>query len=142
MRTIKFRGKRSDNGLWVDGDLVTSLTPKGKMTKYPAINTIYGTIGTFFVQPETVGQFTGLHDRNGKEIYEGDIVNFDDTTYNPYASSYTGEVVSYRGCWCVKNETDYGVFYPNLFRDDFADRKTTLLGNIHDNPELLKKEMK
>ena len=102
MRTIKFRGKRSDNGIWIDGDLVTNLTPKGKMTKYPAIHTIYGTIGTFFVQPETVGQFTGLHDRNGKEIYEGDIVNFDDTTYNPYASSYTGEVVSYRGCCALR----------------------------------------
>lgn len=47
MRTIKFRGKRLDNGLWVDGDLITNLTPQGSMTKSPAINTTYGTIGTF-----------------------------------------------------------------------------------------------
>ena len=85
---IKFRGKCFNNGLWIDGDLITSLTPKGKMTKCPAIHTTYGTIGTFFVQSETVGQYIGLRDKNGKEAYIGDIVRFTPKVLNIIGSGY------------------------------------------------------
>ena len=90
------------------------------------------------VIPETVGQFTGLYDKNGKEIYEWDIVEVDDFT-NVYASKYIGVVEMRRGEWCVRYESRiFGECIHRLYFDDFVDRKTTIIGNIHDNPELLK----
>jgi uncharacterized phage protein (TIGR01671 family) len=120
MREIKFRGKRVDNGEWVYGYYVHSnkdLIHEGD----------YGNI--WVVIQETVGQFTGLKDENDKEIYEGDIVNCSRGCPHKiyfeqeYAGTYIGGMPA---------------FYLSGIKNGYAWTKAeTLIGNIHDNPELL-----
>lgn len=143
MRIIKFRGLRTDGKGWVYGMLFhnnkivtetvsyeSPLVEKGSPCyKYEYINII----------PETVGQFTGLHDKNGKEIYEGDIVSYkhtiqnydDDDILNPrhyktpqYETKIFKSDVKYR----------YNSF---IIMDDSKWNDLEVIGNIYENPELL-----
>lgn len=141
MRTIKFRGK-TKQGEWVIGYYVgKSSLDEVAILPPPNVNYDIGYINDsecYYCIADTLGQFTGLYDKNGKEIYEGDIVCFDDTPYCAYGNKYQGVVVIHRGAWCVKHYQkcfdEY--FYSPLFVDDFASKKTTILGNVYDNPEL------
>ncbi len=122
-RTIKFRGKRIDNGQWVYGFLADSYY----------INDVNSVdLSSIEIDPETVGQFTGLLDRNGNEIYEGDImqVNYIMATGRHFIG------LSYEVRWCIQD----GSWTAWNGCSDFAlpkPRQILIKGNIHDNPELL-----
>lgn len=131
-REIEFKGFDESCGLWRYGSLLVD----GWLTYICQI--IQGEIVKWRVNPKSVGEFTGMRDRHGNKVFEGDVVDVYDFT-SAYASKYRGVVKMYRGSWCVEYEDSIfdTVFHPMLFFDDFADRKTEVVGNIHNNPELL-----
>lgn len=129
-REILFRGKRIDNGEWAEGSLI-KVTLGGK-----TVYLIFGNDFTFdgtdvkaldhaLVDPETVGEYTGLN-ANGKKIFEGDIVQAHFRT-NHTVQKY--EVTMADGMFLFDNR------YVEVPRYDIYDLK--VIGNIHDNSELL-----
>lgn len=127
MRQILFRGRRLDNGQWVYGDLYHR---KICGVVSPTIHNIEYTGGS--VDPASVGQYTGLTDKNGKQIFEGDILSF-----NP--QRFSNKVV----VWYDKNAAFYLSDYINPTPATLVPilaggiDKYTILGNIHDNPDLI-----
>ena len=121
MREIKFRGLRQDS-VWEYGDLYTVPEKGWKLIR----NRVDGE--RFFVRPETVGQFTGIKDITGADIYESDIVSFKDDETDEHVRGLVTQSVE--GTWWV---------VCNEFRVPLWNvRKTTLImNNVYDNPELL-----
>lgn len=131
MRTIKFRGYNKKNGKWLYGyylrnrgvDFVCPdefATPEKDWTDYE-------------VDPATVGQFTGLHDKNGKEIYEGDIVQWGDSEHK------IKQVVEFRnGAFGYVYDT-IGSFVPYAANTNFdfaalgTDKRFEVVGNVFDD---------
>jgi uncharacterized phage protein (TIGR01671 family) len=128
MRDILFRGK-TEKGEWVYGDL---LHPDNCGNGYSIEDFTKYKNNCFDVIPETVGQYTGLTDKNGKRIFEGDIIitNKFGTPDRKYVVAYDTEIATYIG------ESKKGcVRYFTTFSGD-AD-VFEVIGNIHDNPELI-----
>ena len=136
MREILFRGKNVDSGEWVYGGY--SLYPH---TRFPCKPTIYevdsGCWNPVEIVPDTLGQYTGLNDKNGKRIFEGDIIRYHEAVgsvrFGTYPSAY-------------ESRNTHAGFYiewhiDRMLRIDLAfwanERGVEVIGNIHDNPEML-----
>ena len=125
-----FRGKRTDTGKWEIGLLARY------NEKYPCANIIDETELLIPVETKTVGQYTGLKDKNGKLIFEGDLLRFtiDDGEQSIYRVFYNDIYAGWRigevNCGCI-DEMSYWENYRECFE---------VIGNIHDNPNLLKIE--
>ena len=128
MREILFRGKRLDNGVWITGAYHPA---GGRHFIFPlALATDTSRIK---VVPETVGQFTGLLDKNGQRIFEGDVLRgewFPD--YN-IPEQYTFVVKWHETGWAVEEKP----YPPELLLDEKHLDGCEIIGNIHDHPELL-----
>ena len=131
MREILFRGKRIDNGEWVKGSFCMDATEQlygyngadGFIRRY---STEKRKTNMFEVVRDTVGQFTGLTDKNGVRIFERDIVRYNNGVItNDFAVGYSEE-------WAK-----FAFYPPNRVFSVFRSNKYEVIGNIHDNPELL-----
>lgn len=129
MRTIKFRGKAIDGKEWLYGDLVSSADKK----RFAILVNNKESYDECEVSPETVGQFTGLMDKNGAEIYEGDILKWSNGRIYVVKFWEGMFYASIEEC----NEDILGGF-PLHALTDYEDRKCEIVGNIFDNPEFLK----
>lgn len=137
--TIKFRGKDLETDKWVYGDLL----------QYNEGGVAIGIHGTFIddgyhfnefwdrcpiVDDETIGQFTGLHDCNDKEIYEGDILLLGESSicevrWNDKASSF-----------CIRFSFEHVSETKAIGLWQECERNIEVIGNVHDNPDLLENE--
>lgn len=138
-REILFRGKRVDNGEWVEGDLVINKPTKTYRIFSDFANVVHGEFNESglhecsgylnIVMPETVGQFTGLTDKNGKRIFEGDILGGCNGSINGHEWKQEPITITFEygwfnvPLWAAKGEWD-------------STHYLIVIGNIHDNPEL------
>lgn len=126
-REILFRGKRTDNGEWVEGYYTKQCDCCG------AVHMILHCAQdpdddnrAYYINPKTVGQYTGLTDKNGKKIFEGDIIKI----RNKKRYVFFGV--------CRYRHTNYGEYAVDLSVKDGSNCE--VIGNIHDNPDLIKQE--
>lgn len=142
-REILFKAKRKDNGEWVEGQYVyitNPLTEDGKPIKHLICN---GTnIFNDLIDPDTLCQYTGLTDENGKKIWENDIVTITLECDDYLILSETGIVEYSYGQYELKVKAPDGQeAYSNLINKlSGAPFEIEKLGNVFDNPELLEVE--
>lgn len=148
MREILFRGKRKDNGEWAEGCLIrdefcnTDIPYIGYLSDYD--------IGAVEVYPKTVGQFTGLTDKNGKKIFEGDIIKSDNGKQSAVSVVCYGEfspLMFYdlleKFAMPRPKEKIVGLFLKSVKNGEEmllsnCSKLIEVIGNIHDQPELVK----
>ena len=134
MREILFHGKRTDNGEWIEGDVLQTKYHSGHIEYQIMPQTPISS--AYPVLPETVGQYTGLTDKNGKRIFEGDICRF-----KRFNDIHVGEIVFNvtTASFVMRYQSIVGAYGEKATQkmllsvcDDIE-----VIGNIHDNPELM-----
>lgn len=128
MREILFRGKRVYNGEWIEGSLVVWPDGNKDICVHESQD---ASMFACTVIPETVGQYTGLLDKNGKRIFEGDILQFDYVGQNRGVNGTA--VVSFQD---GKFGVEWGWHKEFVCLDAFANTTKEIVGNIYDDPEL------
>lgn len=140
-REILFKAKRKDNGEWVEGYYVYC---RKRHYILQVLNKAIGFDEREYewveVDPDTICQYTGLTDKNGKKIWENDILSIHAYSYDEPEDDYFG-VVTYckkDACWSLNNNEKYG----EIICECFGSYTTEIInhGNIFDNPELLEVE--
>lgn len=135
MREILFRGKRCDNGKWVQGYYIRAehhwhnhgIHKDWIICGASANGGWFALHNKYAVKAETAGQYTGLTDKNGKKIFEGDILI--------HAEKYR-----YKVFWCNDRKGFYvrGINFSDYdYIGNFYTHTIEVIGNIHDNPELM-----
>ena len=149
---IEFRGKRTADLKWVYGgyhyhEVFTPCIMHEEGTESPQSDFQHLIIESGFsdwnmpkpinamqVDAETVGQFTGLLDKNGKKIFQGDIISFSIFDWQDDDKQYTGVVTFEDGAMIIKKDE---INWHGLAYIYYQDDEMKIIGNIHDNPELL-----
>ncbi len=125
MREHIFKAKRKDNGEWVKGSLLTY--DDGDC--FICVEELKDVLNKYQVIPKTVCEYTGLTDKNGKKIFEGDILS-----YTNYENELQYITVVFRDYAFLID--DHGIIDPDLLKS-FIYLGIEVVGNIYDNPELL-----
>lgn len=127
-REILFRGKRIDNGEWIEGDYHRMKFEWSGDTVHHGIYPLDEHMG-IEVDSSAICQYTGLIDKNGRKIFEGDIIKATDRD----GEVKTGDISFEEGAWQVFGEIQERLYW--LF--DYIDYEFEVIGNIFDNPELV-----
>ena len=147
MREILFRGKRIDNGEWVDGFYVCLNGKEHRIySGYAETDCGHYYPDCWTIDPKTVGQFTGLTDKNGKKIFDGDILKVKSLWKTEWNAE--GVCEKKQTYWSVEHKnhsTEIGFFTYGIDRrwhkpltwSRLYNAEAEVAGNIHDNPELL-----
>ena len=138
MREILFRGKIKDDGDWEEGSLVVFTDYDAGSKEYwivhPGQTVDFRDDREYEVVPETVGQYTGLTDKNGEKIFEGDVVKVRQERCDGIG------VIGYENGSFMIYVTSGNIYERTLFEYWYNDWDIEIVGNIHDNPELLKED--